>query len=100
MKGSRLLAALGSEEVRGLLGAGVSSRVAWLPAKVAKPALAETLAAMANAEGGVVLLGVTAKGVPQSENDLAALRELVTEASLLPDPPLILPSPQGVALEG
>jgi len=99
MNGSRSRVALGPEEVRGLLGAGMSSRVAWLPAKVARAVLAETLAAMANAEGGVVLLGVTAKGVPQRENDLAALRELVTEASLLPDPPLILPSPQGVALE-
>lgn len=91
-------AALTAEDVQGLLASGASSRVALLSAKSSKQSLAETLAAMANAGGGVALLGVTAKGAPQSGNDLAALRDLVVEASLLSDPPLILPSPQCIEL--
>ncbi len=82
------------------LAGGPSERVAYLPAKSARQTVAETLAAMANAGGGIAILGVTAKGTPQGAVDGAALRDLVVEASLLPDPPLILPSAQGVALDG
>ena len=94
----RRYAAMSTAEVQNLLAAGASPRVALLPAKTSKQALAETLAAMANAGGGVALLGVTAKGAPQSGTDLGALRDLVVEASVLPDPPLILPSPQRIDL--
>lgn len=96
----RRTAALNPEEVKRMLAAGPSTRVAFLPAKTSRQNLAETLAAMANAEGGVLLLGVSAKGAPQPDADLAALRELLMEASLLPDPPIILPGPQTVQVDG
>ncbi|MFO7635252.1 MAG: ATP-binding protein, partial [Caldilinea sp.] len=96
----RRYAAMALDEVKRLLAAGASPRVALLPAKSARQNLAETLAAMANAGGGVALLGVTAKGSPQTGNDLAALRDLIVEASLLPDPPLILPSAQSMNVDG
>jgi ATP-dependent DNA helicase RecG len=89
-----------AEEVQTLLAAGASARVALLTAKTTKPALTETLAAMANAGGGVAVLGVTAKGAAQGAVDAAALRDLVVAASLMTEPPLILPSAQHVTLAG
>ncbi|MCB0146577.1 MAG: putative DNA binding domain-containing protein, partial [Caldilineaceae bacterium] len=89
-----------ADDLQPYLAAGPSERVAYLPAKSARQTVAETLAAMANAGGGIAILGVTAKGTPQGTVDGAALRDLVVEASLLPDPPLILPSAQSVTLDG
>jgi predicted HTH transcriptional regulator len=89
-------AAASVAEVESYLQAGQESRVAFLPAKTGKQPLAETLAALANADGGAVLLGVTARGALQAGCRRPALRELVIEAGLLTDPPLILPSPQAV----
>ncbi|MEZ4614452.1 MAG: ATP-binding protein [Caldilineaceae bacterium] len=86
-------------EVTAYLDGGQSDHVAFLTAAVKHELIAETLAAMANANGGVVLLGVSAKGTPQKNSDPAALRESVVEAGLLTDPPLILPTPQVAASE-
>jgi ATP-dependent DNA helicase RecG len=91
-------AAASVAEVESYLQAGQESRVAFLPAKTGKQPLAETLAALANADGGAVLLGVTARGALQDDVDARALRELVIEAGLLTDPPLILPNPQAVIM--
>jgi ATP-dependent DNA helicase RecG len=62
--------------------------------------LAETLAALANADGGVALLGVAPRGAVQSGADAPALRDLTLEAALLTEPPLILPSPQIMEVGG
>ncbi len=51
-------------ELRAHLEAGESERVAFLTAKSSVAAVAETLAAMANANGGVVFVGVTKKARP------------------------------------
>ncbi len=60
--------------------------------------MAETLAALANANGGLALLGVSAKGVVQKEVDVTLLRDAATAAGLLTDPPLVLPSAQVLAI--
>lgn len=73
---------------------GARDHVAFLSATASQRTIAETLAAMANAHGGLVLLGVTAKGAPQKQADLTKVREQLIEATLLTDPPLILPSAQ------
>ncbi|MEZ4635535.1 MAG: ATP-binding protein [Caldilineaceae bacterium] len=49
---------------------------------------------LANAHGGVAVLGVTARGSLQSGVDASALRDTAIQASLLTDPPMILPTPQ------
>jgi ATP-dependent DNA helicase RecG len=95
----RLQPTLQSEEVAAHLAAGASDRVAFVPAKTATKPLAETLAALANANGGVVLLGVSSKGMVQREFDVNALRDAATAAGLLTDPPLVLPSAQVVNVE-
>lgn len=93
----RRFAAIPEQELLSYLTNGQNDHVAFLPSNVKHDAIAETLAAMANANGGLVFLGVTAKGVPQKSVDLDALREAVVEAGLLTDPPLILPTPQRAA---
>ena len=95
----RRFAVMTGPELQALLGAGPHARAAFFPARTNKQTLAETLAAMANADGGVVVLGVTSRGAPQPDLDLSALRELVVDAGLVTDPPLILPSPQVVETE-
>jgi len=95
----RRYSSLSTAEVTAYLSSGQNDRVAFLTAAAKHALIAETLAAMANANGGIVLLGVTAKGQPQKQSDTAILREAVVEAGLLTDPPLILPSPQLAASE-
>jgi ATP-dependent DNA helicase RecG len=90
----RRYSSLSTAEVTAYLNGGQNDRVAFLTATAKHELIAETLAAMANANGGAVLLGVTAKGVPQKNSDTATLREAVVEAGLLTDPPLLLPTPQ------
>ncbi len=80
---------ISAAELAKLLGGGQTDRVAFLSATAAQPAIAETLAALANANGGLVVLGVSAKGAAQKISDLPALREAVVQAGLLTDPPLI-----------
>ncbi|MCB9150706.1 MAG: putative DNA binding domain-containing protein [Caldilineaceae bacterium] len=87
-------AAISADELRHAVQAGQSTHAAFLSAKTSTRRLAETLAALANANGGLVLLGVTASGGFQQDVDVQALRDLISTASLLTEPPLILPSPQ------
>ncbi|MEZ4656888.1 MAG: ATP-binding protein [Caldilineaceae bacterium] len=90
-------AAISPEELRQVVQAGQSTHAAFLSAKTSARRLAETLAALANANGGLVLLGVTAAGGFQQDVDVQPLRDLINEASLLTEPPLILPSAQVMA---
>ncbi|MEZ4860311.1 MAG: ATP-binding protein [Caldilineaceae bacterium] len=90
----RRFAAITEEEVAAYLEGGQQDHVAFLPGNAKHEAIAETLAALANANGGIAFLGVSAKGQPQKNADLGLLREAVVEAGLLTDPPLILPTPQ------
>lgn len=92
MKLYRRHGSITDDELNACLTAGPTQRVAFLPAKSNTRAIAETLAALANADGGLALLGVTAKGSVQRSIDVDRLRDVVIEAGLLTDPPLILPS--------
>ena len=94
----RRMDAMSPPEAAQLLADGQSARVAFLTAKSSSRTVAETVSALANANGGVVLLGVTQKGSVQRANDALALSDLVIEAGLLTDPPLILPRAQVVEL--
>ena len=58
-----------------------------------------SVVALANANGGLALLGVSPKGAVQKESDVNALRDAATAAGLLTDPPLVLPSAQVITLE-
>lgn len=82
-----------------LLTDGPGERVAYAPGSVTPPRLAETLVALANTHGGVVVLGIgpngKVQGTPDPENALATIRA----AGLLSTPPLILPRPHSITLD-
>jgi ATP-dependent DNA helicase RecG len=88
------------EDLMQLLAAGPGERIAFAPAHVAPAKLAETLTAFANAHGGAVLLGVTPAGKVTGIADPEAIRATVQAAGILATPPLILPLPQIVELDG
>jgi ATP-dependent DNA helicase RecG len=94
----RLQPAMSAEELADLIAAGPTDRLAFVAAKSAPRLLAETLAALANANGGLAVLGISAKGVVQKESDVTGLRDAATAAGLLTDPPLVLPSAQVLTL--
>jgi ATP-dependent DNA helicase RecG len=85
-----------SDDLAALLAGGPGERSVFLPARTGRQVVAESLAALANADGGAVVLGVSARGAPQAGIDVQALRDLVLDAALQTDPPLILPSPQAL----
>lgn len=85
-----------AEEMQQLLKGGQHERAAFMSAKATPRALAELLAALANFNGGAVALGVSSTGSVQRDNLAPALRDLLLHASLLTDPPLILPAAQEV----
>ncbi len=88
------------DALRALLVEGQSERVAYAPGNIAPPRLAETLVAFANAHGGVIVLGVAPGGKAQGLIGPEAARASIQEAGLLATPPLILPPPQIVSLDG
>ncbi len=84
------------EELEELLAAGETEQTAFVRERVRLEELAETLAALANRSGGVVLLGVTGRVRPKVEGiaDVIAAEELVLDAALVCIPPLLLPVPR------
>lgn len=79
-----------------LLAQPEGPRLAFFRERVRLDELAETLVAMANAQGGTVVLGVGGRVRAKIEgvSDVAAANELVMEAALACTPPLVLPLPQ------
>jgi ATP-dependent DNA helicase RecG len=92
---------LDEEDVLELLKVGRSEVLDWLPGRALVGDIAATLTAMANAHGGTVLLGVTPRsdkpvGVDDAENAV----DQVLEAALSIEPPLIIPLPQTIRVQG
>jgi len=62
--------------------------------------LAETMAAMANGQGGTILFGVSPRSSQvQGLDDVDEARDRVFQAALLCEPPLIIPLPRVVGLD-
>jgi ATP-dependent DNA helicase RecG len=87
------------EELDRLIAGGESERIALLRERVRPEELAETLAALANRNGGTVVLGVGGRVRPRLEglHDPASAEELALAAALICTPPLLLPLPRRVA---
>ncbi|MGE5140727.1 MAG: ATP-binding protein [Rudaea sp.] len=90
-----------STEITRLFEEGQGEQVAFAPESASLTRLAETLTALANSQGGFVLVGVDpatrgARGIRDPE----ALREKVLAAGLRAEPPLVLPRPELVPLDG
>jgi len=85
-----------AEDVRTLLSSGAGERVALLPAQVPSHRLAQTLAALANAAGGTVLISLESPSAVEDEGII----DHAVAAALSCDPPLIIPLPQIVSCDG
>lgn len=92
--------AVSPDELAALLAGGETDRILFLTAKSSAASIAEGLSALANAHGGTAVLGVTKTGKPQANAEPVEMQERASQAGLLTDPPLILPAPQSVEMEG
>lgn len=90
-------AAISAEEAGELLKGKRSQTFDWVPEDINPKVLAGTMCAMANAEGGTILVGVGKKpGDVQGVKDQEVAIGRVLEAALRPSPPLIIPLPKAV----
>src|SRR5512143_201644 len=73
----------------------------WFPEDVAASRLAITLASLANSAGGHVLLGIAPRSREvHGVRDTTQALDIVFQAALLVDPPLVLPMPALVDYHG
>lgn len=82
-------------DIQALLSQGMGLNLHWFPSETQVSRLAAVMAGMANSAGGTILLGIAPRstqvlGAPDPEATL----DLVFQACLLVDPPLVLPVPQ------
>lgn len=88
------------KDILALLENGRSEMIDGLPGRIPTAEIAQTLAAMANTRGGVVLLGVAPRtNKPVGVEDPEGTLNRVLEAALMIDPPLIIPLPQVLPIE-
>jgi len=85
-----------TEQVENLLQQPRGQELEFLRADTTTLRLAQAMASLANAEGGIILLGVDPRTKATDAGHGPRLRDLALEAAQLTDPPLILPLPQAV----
>lgn len=90
-----------TEEIFTLLQQGPGQAVDFKPEKVSAKQLAATLVALANADGGTVLVGVEGRSAQVAGlQDPAAAHEVALQAALFCEPPLIISLPQLASVDG
>jgi ATP-dependent DNA helicase RecG len=87
------------DDVLALLQQGPGQRIKFEPQRITPGRLANTLMALANADGGTVLLGIEGNGEVVGLQDPTKARDTALQATLLCDPPLITPLPQVVTVK-
>ena len=91
---------LNPEDIVRLLAQGMGEELHWFPQGVSPERLATAMIGMANSRGGEILIGVSPRsGLIQGITDPGAGFDLVFQAALLSDPPLVLPLPRQVEIE-
>jgi ATP-dependent DNA helicase RecG len=82
-------------KIEEILRKGKGVDLHWFPIGVSVSELAETLVSMANTEGGIILVGISPNGGQiQNIREPEAVIDLIFQASLSVEPPLVLPIPQ------
>ncbi len=88
------------EELAKLLAEGPGQEVDFKPENASARKLASTLMALANADGGTVMVGVGGRPARAiGLKDTTAARDRALQAALMCDPPLIIPLPEVVSLD-
>ncbi len=87
-------------DIPALLTQGMGPNLHWFPEDVAASHLATTMVGMANSSGGLILIGIAPR-VPEVHgiHQQAEVQDRVFQASLLADPPLVLPLPALIPAE-
>ncbi|HID61322.1 MAG TPA: transcriptional regulator, partial [Anaerolineae bacterium] len=89
------------DEVRAIYERGKGQETDFKPESTTPAKLAQSLVALANSAGGTVLLGVGSRSARlMGLKDPEAARDKALKAALLADPPLIIPLPELVNLDG
>src|SRR5262245_22523745 len=84
-----------SANLTDLIAQPEDQRLAFVRRAFRPDELAETLAALANAQGGVVIVGVSGRGKKiEGVDDPEAARLAALDAALACTPPLVLPLPE------
>jgi ATP-dependent DNA helicase RecG len=87
------------EEISQLVKGGRGARLDWFSESADAENVAVTMVAMANSQGGTVLLGVSGGAILGVRNATNAV-DLLLQAALSIEPPLIIPMPQVMRLNG
>ncbi|MGJ3238481.1 MAG: ATP-binding protein [Anaerolineae bacterium] len=87
------------EDLRTIIDDGEHATLAWALADDALPRLAETMVAMANTNGGQIIMGVADDQIVGVADPQAASDALI-EAALATEPPLIIPVPEMLQVDG
>jgi ATP-dependent DNA helicase RecG len=89
------------DEIWQLVKGGRNGLTDWFGEQASAESLASTMTAMANSMGGTVLLGVVGPtGNLVGVRNVATAVDLVLQAALSIDPPLIIPLPQVMRING
>ena len=84
-----------SADLKQLIDGGMGPALHWFPEDVSVSELAQVLTGMANRDGGTILLGIAPRAKQiLGVRDTEYLIDIVFQAALLIDPPLVLPIPQ------
>jgi len=88
------------DAIRDAIKEGPGSKTVMLGAKASARKIAEAMTALANAHGGLIIMGATNSRRIVGVSDAEIAREMMASAALIPTPPLILPLPELVEVDG
>ncbi|MBZ0286815.1 MAG: putative DNA binding domain-containing protein [Anaerolineae bacterium] len=88
------------DDIWQIIKEGRGTQTDWFSEQVAHETLAETLTAMANSQGGTLILGVTGIGNVAGIRNVSNAVDQMLHAALSIEPPLIIPLPQVMRING
>lgn len=89
------------DDIRQILKDGRSAETDWFSEQTPADALAVTMTAMANSQGGTLLLGVVGQGGNMvGVRNVSNMVDLLLQAALSIEPPLIIPLPKILRING
>lgn len=86
-------------DITRLLQSGKHTRLEWIKQNMSRPKIAEILAAMANGQGGTLIVGLGPTGKIEGVSSIEKATDHVLEAALSLEPALIIPMPKPTTIE-